>query len=117
MNDRNDVASYTGSRNTGPKQGIFRRAVDSFKPPIGQVGYFPERSITASGGRVPARQQQMHHASDPEKGPIGTPPTHDAGMKEKSDGEGGTVVTVNDDYDDNGGLKRALHGRHLQVCV
>ncbi|KAG8878975.1 glyceraldehyde-3-phosphate dehydrogenase 1 [Tulasnella sp. 332] len=83
----------------GPRKGLFGRAIDSFKPPIGQNGFTPERTKAA----VYPKNAGM----DPEKG-------------QKPDGVKTTVQGVSDDdeaYDDNGGLHRALGGRHLQMIA
>lgn len=73
----------------GPKKGIFGRAVDSFKPPVGQKGWTPN----------PAHHTTVRTREVPE------------------DEKDGHTVLVDENYDDNGGLKRALHSRHLQVCI
>lgn len=83
---------------SAPRKGFLGRAVDSFKPPIGQAGFTPERTNQT---RVYPKNAGM----DPEKGP------KDAGVT-------GTVrdaIADNESIDDNGGLHRSLGGRHLQV--
>lgn len=84
------------------KKGFLGRAVDSFKPPVDQKGFLPDRITDADRARVHVRP-----VSDPEKG------TSSSGDAEKDRATG----VVSDDFDDNGGLKRALHGRHLQVSL
>lgn len=82
------------SEQPGPHKGIFGRAVDSFKPPVGQKGYLPELSHGYASTTTKVSVQEVR---DEEKA--------------RNNGE-----VVDEAYDDNGGLKRKLHGRHLQVC-
>lgn len=42
-----DSTAVTNPAAPGPKKGLFGRAVDSFKPPIGQKGFVPERTKAA----------------------------------------------------------------------
>lgn len=87
--DTGSTAGSPGVISTQPglKKGLFGRAVDSFKPPVGQKGWVPEGSHAAV---------TVRHVDD-----------HEKNM--------GIAEIVDETYDDNGGLKRALHGRHLQV--
>lgn len=80
------------------KRGYFGRAVDSFKPPTDQIGWVPER-LPYIRDATPITDVDMA-----ELGENLHTATHDS-----------TIGA--DDVDDNGGLKRALHGRHLQVRV
>ena len=88
---------------TTKKRGLFQRAVDSFKPPLDQKSWVPDRIPRGEGKREP---------DDPEKG-TGTV-ARDTHVDVNKQG-GLTDVLHDDSLDDNGGLKRALHGRHLQV--
>jgi len=96
-----DTTTEIATPTVAKKRGFFQRAVDSFKPPLGQKGWVPDRIPRGKRAYVD------HVPDDPEKG-TGTV-------------AGGTHVDVNKQgdltgvLDDNGGLKRALHGRHLQV--
>jgi len=90
------------------KRGFFQRAVDSFKPPLDQKGWVPDRIPRGEGKRVYVDRVP----DDPEKG-AGTV-ARDTHVDVNKQG-GLTGVLHDDSLDDNGGLKRALHGRHLQV--
>lgn len=78
------------------KRGVFGRALDSFKPPVDQKGFLPARTHDASG----APRVYVQGVDDAEKG-----------------NRDGVVRDDAADIDDNGGLKRALQGRHLQVST
>ena len=96
--------TVAGAGTGAEKEGFFRRAIDSFKPPPDQKGWVPDR--------VP-RDVNRVVTVDAEKGAV-----HRGGANVEVDKEGGSTSVVEDDaLDDNGGLKRALHGRHLQVCL
>jgi len=90
------------------KRGFFQRAVDSFKPPLDQKGWVPDRIPPGEGKRVYVDRVP----GDPEKGTGTVASDTDVDV----DKQGVLTGVVRDEsLDDNGGLKRALHGRHLQV--
>lgn len=97
MSSSDNVASATARSNSygygNEKKSVWHRAVDSFKPPVDQKGWIPERNEP---------QVRVQTVND----------------MEKNEKEGYSAGVVRDeDNDDNGGLKRGLHGRHLQVCT
>lgn len=96
------------------KRGLFKRAVDSFKPPIDQKGWTPER-ISHTRHRDPARVF-VTDVEAAEKGHDGHTTADSPRLDEAKKGHSGAGI-VDDDIDDNGGLKRALHGRHLQMIA
>jgi hypothetical protein len=87
------------------KRGLFGRAIDSFKPPLDQKSWVPDRVPRGGPTRV-------YVTDDAEQGTVRGVGVENAEV----DKAGGLTSVVDDDTpDDNGGLKRALHGRHLQV--
>lgn len=92
---------------TAKKRGFFGRAVDGFKPPLDQKGWIPDRVPRGDGTTIYVNRAGA--PGDPEKGIGG-----DACVQVTEEG-GPAGIESDDVLDDNGGLKRALHGRHLQV--
>src|ERR1700694_2130598 len=77
---------------------IFTRAVDSFKRPVDW-----DRKNNLSGAEVYVRDVEQGEKSPSDRS--------------KNAARTGDAVMDEDDESENGGLKRRLHGRHLQVCV